>query len=159
MSGNAQAQTVAYAAQAIVDLRAGLDAAKSRLLSFEKVLLDRQNYDTLVLAYRSYPQLLAVLADRGRIPEQRLLRLISEARDTAIAASVGIEVRDVASPEASLSTREQEVFELMRRGRKNKEIAATLFISEATVKVHVRHILEKLKVRSRTEAVARYQET
>jgi DNA-binding CsgD family transcriptional regulator len=53
-----------------------------------------------------------------------------------------------------LSPREREVLELIRVGRKNREIADLLFISEVTVKVHVRHILEKLGVRSRTEAVA-----
>jgi DNA-binding CsgD family transcriptional regulator len=159
MSGNAQAHTVAHAARAIVDLRAGIDPGRSRLVDFEDVLLDRQNYDALVLAYRSYPPVLAALADRGRIPQRRLLRLITEAQDAAIATAVGIGVPNPRKTETSLSSREQEVFDLMQRGRKNKEIAATLFISEATVKVHVRHILEKLNARSRTEAVARYQDT
>jgi DNA-binding CsgD family transcriptional regulator len=159
MSANAQAQTVAYAARAIIDLRAGLDPTRSRLVDLENVLLDRQNYDALVLAYRSYPPVLAAIADRGRIPQRRLLRLIAEAQDAAIASSVGIGLPDPPRTDASLSSREQEVFDLMQRGRKNKEIAATLFISEATVKVHVRHILEKLNARSRTEAVARHQDT
>jgi DNA-binding NarL/FixJ family response regulator len=47
----------------------------------------------------------------------------------------------------------------MCEGLTNKEIGSSLFIAEATVKVHVRHILQKLNVRSRTEAVMKLQET
>jgi DNA-binding NarL/FixJ family response regulator len=53
---------------------------------------------------------------------------------------------------AILTKREREVHELLRRGLSNREIARTLFISEVTVKVHLRHVYEKLGVRSRTQA-------
>jgi len=39
-------------------------------------------------------------------------------------------------------------------GNRNKDIAQLLFISEDTVKVHVKHIMEKLRARDRTEALA-----
>jgi DNA-binding NarL/FixJ family response regulator len=55
-----------------------------------------------------------------------------------------------------LSRREEEVLDLIAQGFSNKDIAKTLYISEATVKVHVRHVLEKLGVHTRTEAALRW---
>jgi DNA-binding CsgD family transcriptional regulator len=55
----------------------------------------------------------------------------------------------------SLSPREREVFALLAQGRSNREIGEALFISPVTVKVHVRHIFDKLGVRSRAEAAFR----
>ena len=52
---------------------------------------------------------------------------------------------------ASLSPREREVVGLIAEGRSNKEIAAELFISEATVKTHVARVLTKLDLRDRTQ--------
>ncbi|GAA3693038.1 response regulator transcription factor [Zhihengliuella alba] len=59
---------------------------------------------------------------------------------------------DVAAVE-SLTARELEVFKLIATGRTNPEIAAELFLSEATVKTHVRHVLAKLRARDRVQAV------
>ena len=52
-----------------------------------------------------------------------------------------------------LTTREQEVFRLIANGLSNTEIAQELFISETTVKTHVTHILQKLDLRDRVQAV------
>jgi DNA-binding NarL/FixJ family response regulator len=54
----------------------------------------------------------------------------------------------------TLSAREIEVLQRMAAGKSNKEIGAELFISEGTVKTHVKSIFAKLDVVSRTEAVA-----
>ena len=54
----------------------------------------------------------------------------------------------------SLSRREVQVLEKIAGGNRNGDIASILFISEETVKGHVKHIMEKLGARDRTEAVA-----
>jgi DNA-binding NarL/FixJ family response regulator len=46
------------------------------------------------------------------------------------------------------------VLSLLADGLRNREIAERLAVSEPTVKTHVRHVLEKLRIRNRTEAAA-----
>ena len=53
-----------------------------------------------------------------------------------------------------LSAREREVLQLVAQGASNKEIAKDLFISETTVKAHLRSIIEKLHVKNRAQAAA-----
>jgi DNA-binding NarL/FixJ family response regulator len=53
-----------------------------------------------------------------------------------------------------LSGRERDVLALLAEGLRNREIAERLVIGEATVKTHVRHVLEKLRFRNRAEAAA-----
>lgn len=57
--------------------------------------------------------------------------------------------------EAALSPREEEVLRLLAKGHRSKEIAEELGVGLGTVNTYVRHIYEKLHVRSRAEAVAR----
>jgi two-component system NarL family response regulator len=66
----------------------------------------------------------------------------------AVAARLGKRIAAKA-----LTVRELEVMRELSSGKSNKEIGAVLDISEATVKVHMTHILEKLKVTGRTEAI------
>jgi DNA-binding NarL/FixJ family response regulator len=82
----------------------------------------------------------------------------------ALTASLLKELRDLARRQrareraASLSSRECDVLALVARGYGNKQIAASLFISEFTVKRHIHNILEKLDQRSRTAAAAIFRE-
>ena len=57
---------------------------------------------------------------------------------------------------ATLSVREQEILKLLSQGKVSKEIADALSISYHTVRVHTKHIYEKLHVRSRSEAVIKF---
>jgi DNA-binding NarL/FixJ family response regulator len=59
-------------------------------------------------------------------------------------------------PETNLTPRESEILSLLARGYRSKEIADELAISVPTVNTHVRNVYEKLHVRSRAEAVARF---
>ena len=64
-------------------------------------------------------------------------------------------MREVRTPEAieALTEREKEVLRLLVQGHSNKEIGRDLQIAEDTVKTHVKHIMAKLGVQSRTQAV------
>lgn len=60
--------------------------------------------------------------------------------------------------EVKLSKRETEILELLCEGLANKEIADRLDISVETVRVHLKHVYEKLHVRSRTEAAMKFRD-
>ena len=62
-------------------------------------------------------------------------------------------VEPVATSDVGLSPREQEVLTLIARGHTNAELAEALFISEATVKTHVRSLLNKVGARDRVQLV------
>jgi predicted ATPase len=89
------------------------------------------------------------------IPELRDMHM-QHALERALALS---DTRDQGSGQAvlrasaaeSLTTREREITGLMADGRSNREIAERLVITEGTVEVHVKHILSKLGLRSRTQ--------
>lgn len=61
-----------------------------------------------------------------------------------------------ASDDQNLSPREAQVLDLLAKGYLYKEIAEAMGLTYATVHTHIRHIYEKLHVRSRTEAVAKH---
>jgi DNA-binding NarL/FixJ family response regulator len=61
----------------------------------------------------------------------------------------------LATSDKGISPREVEILECLADGLTTSQIAFTLFISENTVKTHIRHILEKLEASNRTEAVSK----
>ena len=108
--------------------------------------------ESFVCAYRGLPELLVcLLEDKSlHVDVTHVLKLVGDAEVLpATLQSAG------KHSILQLSPREKEVLALVARGLTNKEIGQQLFISPVTVKVHVRHILEKLDVKSRTEAALR----
>ena len=87
--------------------------------------------------------------DRGEavIPTRLAGNLLTEFR----AKSQQVERTEVGD---SLSSREQEVLDLVSQGLTNKEVAERLFISENTVKFHMKNILDKLHLRNRSQVIA-----
>jgi len=90
----------------------------------------------------------AVAQGQSLISPSMASKLLSEFNSLAKRAA---DNRQLSLPR--LTDREIEVLRLVAQGRMNREIAAELFISENTVKNHVRNILEKLHLHSRMEAV------
>jgi LuxR family maltose regulon positive regulatory protein len=115
--------------------------------------------DGLVLAYRVYPRLLQV-ASADEEAEAVLGQLLAKSRDHELARLVGVELRLDTSDHAfgGLTRRERQVLRLLSEGMTNDEIAAHLFIARSTAKVHVRHIFEKLGVRTRLQAALKAPE-
>lgn len=133
------------------------DSEKFRARAAEIVIeCSRASYlDGLVFAYRVYPGLLQAASTEPQAA-RILARLLAKSRDHELARSVGIDVRiEGANPSGGLTNREREVLRLLAQGMTNADIATRLFITQSTAKVHVRHIFEKLGVRTRLQAALR----
>jgi DNA-binding NarL/FixJ family response regulator len=156
---DAEATTIDIQTRTLASLARTISAIKSQSSRTPELasaavdsLLEGEDYDNLVYAYRGFPQLLPVLAASRPDIEGVLRTVVHNARDHRTVAAIGFEM-PVTPALSPLSTREREVYGLLCDGMTNREIADALYISEATAKAHVRHILEKLNARSRTEAV------
>ena len=103
-------------------------------------LLKEISIDEVADAIRS------VWAGQSRISPSMAAKLLAE-----FAAMSERERQQLPAPK--LTDREMEVLQLVAQGLNNRDIAAELFISENTVKNHIRNILEKLHLHSRMEAV------
>lgn len=88
-------------------------------------------------------------------PAKELVEVIRQtyAGKKRIPAEVAAQLAEHMGEEA-LTPREVEVLKHLAEGNRNKDIAERLFISEETVKVHIKHIMEKLGANDRTQSVA-----
>ena len=89
------------------------------------------------------------------MPPKELVELIRQVHSgkNRISPDVAARLAEHYSDEA-LTDREIEVLRQIAEGNRNRDIADKLFISEETVKVHIKHIMEKLGASDRTQAVA-----
>ena len=111
--------------------------------------------DEFVVVYRSFPPVLASALSTSEYGAAAIA-LVGRANDARLARQVGFNITTpLAGRVGSLTPRENEVLVLVARGLTNKDIARELVISESTVKVHIRHLLEKLGAETRTEAASR----
>jgi ATP/maltotriose-dependent transcriptional regulator MalT len=138
-------------AEAIVSLQTDSEGGAVLAASSLTRVLHKGYSHAIVLACRAFPQLARVAVQSATL-EHQLTFLLGASKDVDIGRAAGLAMPRELRRNQSLSPREQEVYELIRQGRTNSEIARTLFISESTAKVHVRHIYEKLGVHSRAEA-------
>ena len=89
------------------------------------------------------------------MPPRELMEIIRQVHSgkRKIPAEIAAHLAEHYSDEA-LTQREVEVLQQVAGGNRNRDIAGKLFITEETVKVHVKHIMEKLGAADRTQAVA-----
>jgi DNA-binding NarL/FixJ family response regulator len=99
----------------------------------------------------------AAAAHQGLLDPVVQQQLIDAATARPAAASQGAEAGGRPTPPPTLpdelTPREAEVLALIARGLSNGEIAAELFVSEATVKTHINHVFSKIDARDRAQAV------
>jgi ATP/maltotriose-dependent transcriptional regulator MalT len=148
-----EVRVLAAACRSIVNVRAGDILSAVRLITVAQQL---GAWDPVVCALRAASDLADGLTqDEGA--RRRLKVLYASSNDLGLARRAGFRTRATRGPGELLTPRELEVLGLIRRGLRNHEIAQALFISTSTTKVHIRHVFEKLGVRTRAEAVARYE--
>jgi DNA-binding NarL/FixJ family response regulator len=151
-SSAVEVQVLARAALAALSAREG---ERSALASLWHIAGQTGIWDPVVFALRSSRELGDLTAaDDALRPD--LAKLYERSADFGLARRAGLRPQTARDPRDILTPREFEVAELLSRGFRNRDISKALIISDSTTKVHVRHILEKLGARSRTEVVARF---
>jgi ATP/maltotriose-dependent transcriptional regulator MalT len=153
LSNAAEVRVLAAAATAVAHATAGSKESASRLMQLADAL---GTWDPVVCAVRASPALADVLGS-DEAHRSELEDLYQRSLDRGLARKAGLRTRATRSPHELLSPRELEVIGLIARGLRNRQISEALFIADSTTKVHIRHIFEKLGVRTRAEAVARYE--
>lgn len=95
--------------------------------------------------------ILRTMAGDSVVSPEMTTKLVSAFQSSPVEAPAGPPAAD-RDPIHSLSPREREILTHIARGASNKEVARDLGIAEATVKIHVQHILRKLNLSSRVQA-------
>jgi DNA-binding NarL/FixJ family response regulator len=148
-------------------VREGLRLALSRSPRIRVIGEAADGASAVALAERRRPDVERSLLQRGlesgargyilkEAPHETLLRAIEKvaAGETFVDPGLMAEFVSAQGQSDVLTPREREILQLLADGMSNADVAAKLFISQETVKSHVRHILSKLEADTRTQAVA-----
>jgi LuxR family maltose regulon positive regulatory protein len=146
-----EARSWAHVVRAVIGLRGGDDRAPARAFEF---LAANSSFDALVGGYRAEPRLLGALISDPSTAD-RVIDIVRLARDDNALETSHPERENLHEQFRRLTRRETEVVMLLAQGYTNRRIAQELFVTEVTAKVHLRHIFDKLEVKSRTEAAVK----
>jgi DNA-binding CsgD family transcriptional regulator/tetratricopeptide (TPR) repeat protein len=144
-----EATILARCIVAVAALKARDRTQTKRVRRMLSAAWDASAVDCVITSYRASPDLLAALLRDSETMETTGY-IVGRASDHALANSIGVDPISVLDPVTTLSAREREVYDLLCVGFQNRDIAQQLFISVETVKVHARHVYDKLGIRSRT---------
>jgi DNA-binding CsgD family transcriptional regulator len=144
-----EATLLARCARALIALKSRDPDLSEEVRQLVRHAWDAGGVDCIVTTYRASPDLLSALFQDPHTAETAAF-IVGRASDHELAAAVGVDFADALDPVSTLSAREREVYDLLCSGLSNRQIATRLFISTETVKVHARHVYDKLGIRSRT---------
>ena len=145
----AEAQGLAAGVNAVAAVKLREPTAIESMRAFVESAYESGCSDVVVTAYRSNPDLLDALT-RNTATAEITGYVLARAQDLEVARALGVDPSAALDPLSALSAREREIYELVCQGLSNPDIAKKLFISTATVKLHVQHLYDKLGFRSRT---------
>ena len=146
---SAEARALAAAVKAVVAVKLRETGAIETLKALLDLAYDSGCVDVVVTAYRANPDLLDALTRNAGTAEITGY-VLARAGDVGMARELGVDPAAALDPVSTLSAREREIYQLVVQGLSNADIAKQLFISIATVKLHVQHLYDKLGTRSRT---------
>jgi ATP/maltotriose-dependent transcriptional regulator MalT len=135
------------AVELVIEIKRGGRLHPKRLATLEDRAFETGALDLLVTAYRAVPELLVLLFRSGR-PSDRVVDLVRRVGDDDLVQTLGLSVADDDRRQL-LTRREREVFDLLRQGLSNRQIADVLVVSESTAKLHVQHVFNKVGIHSR----------
>ena len=138
----------------VMDGISATGAIRSELPDVEVIALTSVLEDASVTGAVKAGAIGYLMKDTGAEELGRAIKAAAEGRVYLAPEAAARLMREVRTPESpeTLTERETEVLQLLARGKANKQIATSLYVTEKTVKAHVSSILAKLGVQSRTQA-------
>ncbi|MGH3081866.1 MAG: LuxR C-terminal-related transcriptional regulator [Gaiellaceae bacterium] len=155
-SSSIETRVLAPCVEAIIAVQSRNEAERARtVLNAWHAAEETGNFDSYVGAFRAMPEILHPLIHNPEVRHE-VADLFVRLGEEEAGRRLGLWIQRTGPEDIeTLTPRERDVLRELEQGSSNRDIASRLFISEATVKVHLRHIYEKLGVRTRAEVLAR----